>query len=324
MSSPAPFVPPRHLRNAHLQSILNSQGPRLWRAGRIQRALASEQRVLQADDGTRLLAEFDRAAAPSDRLVILLHGWEGCSRSAYMLTCTRLLLASGYDVLRVNLRDHGDSHHLNREIFNSTRSPEVASALRNQLATMAYARVFVAGFSLGASFALRIAADAGADIGIDAVVAVCPPSDPANAMRALNGGFFVYERYFFRRWRQSLQRKLAHFPDYDYAEELAGARSLDDLNRIFIPRYTDYAEVEDYFAAYALVGDRLAALPLPAYLVASEDDPIIPAADHRRIEANENLALEIHRFGGHCGFIETLAARSWIERRLLEILSRHG
>ncbi len=324
MNAPAPFLPPQHLRNAHLQSILNSQGPRLWRANRIQRALGSEQRLLEADDGTRLVAEFDCADAPADRLVVLLHGWEGCSRSAYMITCTRLLIDNGYDVLRVNLRDHGDSHHLNREIFNSTRSPELASALRNHLSSLDYRGVFVAGFSLGASFALRIAADAGTDMGLDAVVAVCPPSDPSNAMRALNNGFFVYERYFFRRWRNSLQRKLSHFPDFGYADELAGARSLDDLNRIFIPRYTDYAEVEDYFAAYALVGDRLSSLPVPAYLIASEDDPIIPVDDHHRIDANENLELEIHRFGGHCGFIETWAARSWVERRLLELLRRHA
>ncbi len=324
MNSPAPFLPPLHLRNAHLQSILNSQGPRLLRARGIARRLPSRELILQADDGTRLIAEFDRASEDSDRLVILLHGWEGCSRSAYMLTTTRHLLGAGYDVLRVNLRDHGDSHHLNREIFNSTRSPEVASALRNHVPALGYSAVYVAGFSLGASFALRVAADAGEDIGLSAVIAVCPPSDPSNAMRALNNGFFVYERYFFRRWRNSLRRKLQHFPDFGYGEELATARSLDDLNRIFIPRYTDYVEVEDYFAAYALVGDRLASLPIPAYLIASEDDPIIPVDDHRRIDANENLELEIHRFGGHCGFIETLAARSWIERRLLELLQRHG
>ena len=40
--------------------------------------------------------------------------------------------------------------------------------------------------------------------------------------------------------------------------------------------YKIYERVEDYFAAYALVGDRLSAMAMPAYLIAAQDDPIIP------------------------------------------------
>ncbi len=317
------YNPPRHLRNAHLQTVLNSQGPRKLRARKILQRLDSEHLILQSEDGTRLMAELDHAVNGCSALVILLHGWEGSSRSSYLVTTAASLLAQGFDVLRVNLRDHGDSHHLNRELFNSTRSPEVASALKQFNATRAYEHVFLAGFSLGGSFALRIAADAGTELGLDASIAVCPPIDPARAMGALNDGFFAYERYFFKRWRSSLQRKLQCFPDFDYAEELASARSLDDLNRIFIPEHTIYSDVDDYFAAYALVGGRLSSMAMPAYLIAAEDDPIIPVDDLNRIDPVENLQIETHRYGGHCGFIENLAARSWVEGRILRILQGH-
>jgi predicted alpha/beta-fold hydrolase len=317
------FKPPRYLRNPHLQTILNSQGPRRVRAGHILKSLASKSLTLQAEDGTRLLAELDHAVTSRSALVILLHGWEGSSRSSYLVTTAAHLLAQGYDVLRVNLRDHGDSHHLNEELFNSTRSAEVASALQNFLNAHAYEHIFLAGFSLGASFALRIAADAGVELDLNAVIGVCPPTDPARAMDALKQGFFAYERYFFKRWCESLQRKLQCFPQLDYASELAAAKSLDDLNRSFIPRYTIYDEVNDYYAAYALVGDRLSALAMPAYLVAAEDDPIIPIDDLKRIDPIKNLHIETCRHGGHCGFIENLAARSWIETRMLQILERH-
>ena len=84
-----------------------------------------------------------------------------------------------------------------------------------------------------------------------------------------------------------------------------------------MPQHTDYSEVGDYFAAYALVGDRLTALEVPATIVASEDDPIIPADDLERIDSIELLTIEKQQYGGHCGFIENFAARSWIEDRLL-------
>ena len=314
------FVPPRLLRNAHLQTVLNTQGPRKLRAWRVRRRLASAEVMLQAEDGTRLLAELDHAPEASEKLLILLHGWEGSSRSSYLLTTAARLLAEGYDVLRVNLRDHGDTHHLNRELFNSTRSPEVASALQAFVAEHEYRAIFICGFSLGASFALRIAADSGAEIGLDGVVAVSPPVDPARAMDALNRGPFIYERYFFYKWRASLRRKLECFPELQYSALLAGAKSIDDLNQDFIPRYTPYGTVEEYFAAYALLGNRLASLAMPATIVAAEDDPIIPIEDFERIDPIDNLRIERHRYGGHCGFLENLAARSWIEDRILRSL----
>jgi hypothetical protein len=286
--------------------------------------LDAQTRVLVAQDGTRLLAEYDRAPREQSALVILLHGWEGSSRSAYLVTTAANLLAQGFDVLRVNLRDHGDSHHLNRELFNSTRSPEVASALQAFVDGETYQTVFLAGFSLGASFALRIAADRGEELGLNACIAVAPPIDPAHAMDALNAGFFAYERYFFKRWHASLQRKLECFPELDYAADLARARSLDDLNRLFIPSHTIYERVEDYFAAYALVDERLSNMALPAYLIAAEDDPIIPVADLTRVAPNENLHIETYRYGGHCGFIQNLAAHSWAETRIQQILRRHA
>ena len=319
------YKAPLYLRSGHLQTVLNGQGPRAWRARRILRRLQSQELLLQADDGTRLLAEFDQARVEGrGALVVLLHGWEGSSRSSYIVTTTDYLLAQGFDVLRVNLRDHGASHHLNRELFNSTRSPEVASALQGFFDEHEYAQRFIAGFSLGGSFALRIAADAGAELGLNACIAISPPIDPSRAMNALNQGFFVYERYFFKQWHGSLRRKLELFPDLDDADKLAQARSLDDLNRLFIPSHTVYERIEDYFAAYSLVGSRLAALVLPAHLIAAQDDPIIPIDDLERIDPIQHLHVESYRHGGHCGFIENLAAASWVETRILQILEEHS
>jgi predicted alpha/beta-fold hydrolase len=316
------FAPPPWLRNAHLQTILNSQGPRRLRARRALRRLAPQELILRAADGTRLLAELDRAPGERSALVVLLHGWEGSSRSAYMVTTAATLLAAGYDVLRVNLRDHGNTHHLNRELFNSTRSPEVAAALQTFLDEHRYRHSFLCGFSLGGSFALRIAADSGQALGLAGAVAVCPPVDPARAMDALNRGWFLYERYFFKRWRASLRRKLECFPELQYGALLATAKSIDDLNRDFIPRYTPYRRLDEYFAAYAVTGSRLASLAVPAAIIAAADDPIIPADDFGQIDAHELLDIDLQCFGGHCGFIENLAARSWVESRMIEILQR--
>jgi len=61
--------------------------------------------------------------------VVLLHGWEGSAESLYVLSLAQLLFARHVEVVRLNLRDHGATHHLNRELFHSCRLPEVIGAV---------------------------------------------------------------------------------------------------------------------------------------------------------------------------------------------------
>lgn len=317
------FTPPWLLRNPHIQSILNSVGPRKIRANRLVQRLNSETLILTAEDGTRLKAEYDRSPSANGGLIVLLHGWEGSSKSAYQVTTANYLLKQGFDVLRLNLRDHGDTQHLNQGIFNSTLTEEVAGAIADFSLKYSYEKIFLTGFSLGANFALRIAADHGEYLNLTAAVGICPPVDPVNAMVALDSTVFFYEKYFFYRWSNSLKKKLKHFPEYDFAEALDSARSINDMNNLFITKYTPFDDIDSYFSSYALTGDRLANLKVPTHLIASMDDPIIPVADIERINRPEQLSIDIQSFGGHCGFILNLAAHSWVEPRLVEIFKEH-
>ena len=323
MTANCTFTPPWSLRNPHVQSILNSVGPRKIRAKRLARKLCSQQLILTASDGTRLKAEFDRSDSGKNALVILLHGWEGSSQSAYTVTTANYLLKHGYHVLRLNMRDHGDTQHLNYGLFNSTLTPEVADVIAAFTAQHTFSKIFLAGFSLGGNFTLRIAADSGQDLNLTAAVAICPPIDPVNAMTALDNAPVIYEKYFFKRWSTSLRKKLEHFPEYDFADDLNRARCLSDMNTLFIYRYTPFDDVDTYFRSYALTGSRLANLRVPTHLIASADDPILPVTDIARIDSNESLSIDIQPYGGHCGFIKNLAGHSWIEPKLVELFDRY-
>lgn len=322
------FSPPPVLKNAHVQSIFNSVGPRKFRAKRIAKKLNSKPLILSTPLDIQLTAEFDRCedvcrGISKNAVVILLHGWEGSSQSAYQVTTAHYLLNHGYDVLRLNLRDHGESHHLNKEMFNSTMIEEVGDAIASFLKEYKYPNVFLAGFSLGGNFTLRITADRAEELTLKAAVGICPPVDPNNAMFALNNSLFIYELYFFRRWTRSIQKKQKYFPDSDFGAELKKVKTLDDVNNTFIPKYTPFDDAQSYFASYALTGDRLKELAIPAYLIASKDDPILPIEDIAKIIKPKKLIVEIQENGGHCGFIQDLSAHSWVEPRLVEIFDSY-
>jgi predicted alpha/beta-fold hydrolase len=317
-----PFNPPRLLRNAHVQTLASSTWPRKWFIARRARPMSSraDDVVLQCQDGIRLHGLYNASTGPSRGLAILLHGWEGCAESSYQLSTACTLSDAGFDVFRLHLRDHGPSHHLNPELFNSTRLQEVVDAVGEIQRRYPRDRTFLAGHSLGGNFALRIAAQAPANgLQLDGVVAVCPVLDPLRTMHALENGSQIYHRYFVHRWKRSLSIKLEHYPELGYGDSLLAMQSLGEMNDYFVPNYTDFDDAPSYFRAYALTGDTLAGLDVPCQLITSLDDPIIPADDLDALARSEHLTVETTPWGGHCGFLMNWRLEGWIERRFLEI-----
>lgn len=316
--APPEFRPARGLGNAHLQSFLASTGPRRALTSRRAHALqaAAREELLDCGEGIRLHGVYSPHPRAERGLAILIHGWHGSADSAYLPSAATQLFARGFSVFRLHLRDHGPSHHLNRELFNSARLPEVVAAVRRIAALHPHGRTFLGGFSLGGNFALRVALAApAAGIALDRVVAVCPVLDPARTMEALERSP-VYHGYFRRKWRHALLQKLLHFPDHGYGEKLRQLRSLGAMNQFFVPRYTGFADMPSYLDAYAITGERLAGLTVPSHIVTSRDDPVIPAADLARLARPPALTIELTERGGHCGFIMDWRLHSWIDGRL--------
>ena len=318
------FKPPYLLRNTHIQTIFSNTWPRKGFIELRQKNFRKTDQsvILNCNDGVRLLGVYNQQKIPSDVMVILLHGWEGSSNSTYILSMFQSLYGAGHDVFRLNMRDHGESHHLNEELFNSTLIDEVVSAIEQIQQQYPHKKCYLAGFSLGGNFSLRVAAKAhGYDIDLEKVVVFSPlihggiSSDVLNEKRN-----FLYEQHFVGKWKKSLRRKLEYFPELGYKQTLPKLKTLDDMNRALIPAYTKYDDVEEYFDAYSITGNVLEKLVCPCHLIMSEDDSIIPIQDIDKLAKNDQLHFEITQFGGHCGFIKNWKFESWQDERLLQII----
>jgi len=314
------FRPPRWLRNHHLQSMLASTA---WRRGRVLREArpllaAARELLLDCGDGVTLQCLLSSPAAGRGPPVVLLHGWEGSADSYYVLSLAQLLFARRFPVARLNLRDHGDTHHLNRELFHSCRLPEVVGAMRALQREFGAQPLQLVGFSLGGNFMLRVAAQAQqAGLNLAGVIAVSPVLDPAATLTALQKGLPGYELYFVRKWMRSLQKKQSLWPEtFDFGA-LARMRDLKSMTAELVRCYSEFPTLEDYLNGYAITGTRLAGLSVPARIVTSLDDPIIPAAGLAQLARPSTLTLTVTRYGGHCGFFDRLTGATWLERRIL-------
>ncbi len=318
------FRPPAWIANRHLQSVLPSLPFRRRSVERRARAVlaASQPLLLDCGEDVRLLglhtAPAPGAESAPRRLAVLLHGWEGSADSLYLISVAGLLHARGFDVLRLNLRDHGGTHALNRELFHSCRLPEVVGAVARVAKVFPAHRMALAGFSLGANFCLRVGAKArAAGISIARIVAVCPVLDPAVTLEALERGPAIYHHYFMHKWRRSLRLKQAAWPDdYDFREALADA-SLRSMTERMVLKYTDFPDLASYLRGYAITDGVLETLDAPAHIITSADDPMIHARDLKRLARPPSLEITLTPRGGHCGFMDALGGPSWIDRRIV-------
>ncbi len=326
--SPREFQPRGLLRNPHVQSILASSPVRRWKFRARHRALEARSRelILDCGDGVRLQG-FHAAqdVLPEARgLVVLLHGWEGSAQSSYMLNVGARLLAEGYDVFRLNLRDHGDTHHLNEAVFHSCRIDEVVGAVANVARQFPTRPLAIAGFSLGGNFALRVALRAPArGIELSKVVAVCPAVRPINILVELERRR-IYHDYFMRKWRESLRRKQQLFPGrYPLGADIYKL-DMRGLTQELILRETDFGTLDAYFDGYAIHEGRLAELAMPGAILMAKDDPIIPVEDFATLQLPSHVRLDLTDHGGHCGFIRDWSLHSWAEDYLVAQLAESG
>jgi predicted alpha/beta-fold hydrolase len=324
-SSHPEFKPRGLLASPHVQSVLTS-GP--WRRRKVRRRAAdylsrSQARVITARDGTRLLGFANRAQEQRrEALCILLHGWEGSVDSNYLLATASTLDAAGFDTFRLNFRDHGDSHHLNEGLFHSCLLEEVLDAV-GQIAADYDGPVFLAGFSLGGNFTLRIARHAPAH-GIDLAraIAVSPVIRPAHVLDAMEQGLPIYERYFVHKWRRSLKHKQSLFPERYNLHPWFRLGRIRAQTEWLVDHLTEFEDLNAYLEGYSVAGDYLAGLETSTLIITAADDPIIPIGDIRALPRPAALDIEVLERGGHCGFLSNWRLESWIEQRVKNELCR--
>ena len=324
------FSPPYLLRNPHTQSILNSiklRRPIVAHRAREMRA-AAESHILECGDGVRLQGYFSGHNSkphnphPND-LCILIHGWEGSSESSYLLSAAGKLWDRGMDVFRLNMRDHGPTHHLNEGLFHSCRIDEVVGAVKYIQEQFPHNRLFLVGFSLGGNFALRVAARArAAGIALDKAVAICPVLYPPHTMHAMETGLKIYHFYFMKKWRNSLRIKRRYFPHLKALERTSGFKTISHMTEYFVENFTDFPDMRTYLKGYAITGKVLQNLDVSSVIIASTDDPIIPAKDLQNLASPNSLKIETTRYGGHCGFLQNFRLTSWMDQKIVNLFQK--
>jgi predicted alpha/beta-fold hydrolase len=313
------FAPPFYMRSTFAQTFLASSPIRKW--GSNPMLDCTREVILNPIDDVRLQGFYSpQANRQAKGVVMLLHGWEGSANSAYILGTGRFLYEQGYSVFRLNYRDHGDTHHLNPGLFYAVLLDEVFGAVQQVSKYEDQLPFFLAGFSMGGNFALRIARKCVENpIGnLAHIFSISPALNPEKSTYAIDK-YPLLRKYFRQKWQRSLLKKQSSFPDlYDF-NKILSLETISEMTDMMIQRYSDFESSADYFRGYAVLGDALADLTVPTTIITAQDDPIIPIEDFYDLTLNSLAKLIVHRHGGHNGFLETVSGRTWYEKKILEV-----
>jgi len=320
-----PFRPRRFLVGGHIQTIAGNFLPR--------RNLlpAPEDRLFRVEPDVQVLCHCHwQPERKSAMTLVIVHGLEGSSDSQYVIGTGSKAWAAGMNVVRMNMRNCGDTEHLGPTLYNSSMSGDVGAIAETLIAEDGLEKLAFVGYSMGGNLVLKLLGEWGreAPSQIRAGVGVSPAMDLAASADALhNHANRIYEWKFLSGLCRRVLRKAALYPERYQLDpravgRLRSVREFDD--RITAP-YCGFRDADDYYAraASANVLDRIA---VPTLVLHADDDPFIRVLPdtRRKLVQNPNITYVETAHGGHCAFLAHPNGYDgrWAERQAVAFVER--
>lgn len=330
MESVIEFAPHRLLGSRDLMTI----APAFLRR-RFPRLPPGVPRLFDVERGTQLRGHCHWQAEPQKHpTLVLVHGLEGSSDSAYIRGCAEKGFVAGFNVIRLNQRNCGGTEQLTSTLYHSGRSDDFRAVVMELIGRDRLPEIFAAGFSMGGNLVLKMTGEFGDSTPVQfrGVVAINPSVDLASCADALGTPRnFIYNRHFVRRLKRRMLHKAGLFPEI-YGTNVNGRNlcrigNVREFDEEITAPFCGFAGADDYYARSSAT-HVMAAIRTPTLILTAQDDPFVPFSSFGipAIRDNPNVQLVAPRHGGHCAFIsrEDGPERFWAEARLVEFCKENS
>lgn len=324
----APFYPHPLLRDRHVMTIAGAKLPRPL--GPFEDL--GEDFWLPVDEQTSVRVEMHWQRDHAAPVMILVHGLSGSSRSPYMSGTAQKAFLRGWSVLRLNIRNCGDTAHQTPTLYNAALTEDLQALVDWVVKHHPASPIAIAGYSLGGSILLHTVASWG-QRPPEQVVGLCAVSTPLNLVstsRQLHTGFMnrFYMKLFLDGFVKAMRRKSAEYPELYPYDAAAGYKDFYTFDDQWTAPAFGFDGANDYYnkaSAYRVLDQ----VHVPGLIIHAEDDPLVPYNELslQAIEANPRLRLLMTKYGGHNAFFAAESAKSehwrdtdrwWAENRVVE------
>jgi predicted alpha/beta-fold hydrolase len=263
--------------------------------------------------------------------LLLLHGLEGSSLAHYICGISDKAWAAGWNIVRLNQRNCGNTEHLSRGLYHSGLTHDPLFVMRELIEVDRLGAIAIAGYSLGGNLTLKLAGELGeaAPPELTAVCAVSPTMDLAACVDALERrSNLAYEFNFVRNLKARMRRKADAFPGQYQLDPLPGIWTVRKFDEVYTAPHHGFRDAADYYhrASALRVADRIR---VPTLILTAADDPFVPtgAFQDSAVTTNSNVSVVVTRHGGHCAFVERAAEGYdgyWAEREIVTFVTSHS
>jgi len=323
-SGPAPdFAPVWWARSGFAQTVATAFDRRRHRN-------ALRMHVVATPDGDRVRLWFADSREANAPLVLLLHGLEGSRDSVYAVETERLCAERGFGFVALEFRSCGGEMNRARRTYHSGETTDLDLVVAGLVAASPRRPLFAVGFSLGGNVLLKWLGERGdsAPAQLVAAAAVSPPFDLEMAARRCDERYRgLFARHFLRTMVPKALAKERQHPGCLDAAAVGRCRTFAAFDDVATAPLHGFRDARHYWSD-ASCARFLPAIRRPTLLVASTDDPLIPAEALPRAAAASSRFL-VPRFldrGGHVGFVEggsPWSQRRWAERQVLGFFASH-
>ncbi|HKT81201.1 MAG TPA: alpha/beta fold hydrolase [Vicinamibacterales bacterium] len=316
-------MPRPSLTNGHTMTIYSWGNPRYFPT-----LPPPEVRYFDVDVEDRVMShchwQADRWTHPT---LVALHGLNGSSDAHYVRGMAAKAFARGFNVVRLNQRNCGDTEHLSAGLFHSGLTGDVRHVVEELIEVDGLPAIGVAGYSLGGNLALKLAGEYAdhAPPQIRAFAAVSPIIEIGECVLALERPRNrIYQWNFVKDLKRRMRRKHKFRPGRFDISTLAAVRTVREFDAAYTAPYFGFDGADDYYyrASAMRVVDQIR---VPTLIITAEDDPFVPARPFRdpKVSANASITLHLCQHGGHCGFVGVKSGMDdgyWAESQIVDFV----
>ncbi|MBX9685890.1 MAG: alpha/beta fold hydrolase [Candidatus Obscuribacterales bacterium] len=289
---------------------------------------SGQKELIPINSETSLLAYLHWQEGVKSPLAIILHGLEGSSQSSHVLGIGSKLYASGFNVLRLNMRNCGGSAAYSKTLYNAGMWEDARDVMSFFHHSKGVDEFILVGYSLGGNLLLNTASNhEGLNYEIKAACAVSPSIDLANSVAELEKPQNqIYQNWFLRTMKARILAKAKQYPETYDARKLKQIKSVRDFDEIYTAPHGGYGTADRYYHEASSIL-QIRQIKCPTLILAAEDDPLVPIDSFHRIDAQQsNIEILITKAGGHGGFYQNspeddgIFDQFWAENRVVEFI----
>ena len=174
-------------------------------------------------------------------------------------------------------------------------------------------KIYAAGVSLGANILLKFLGETGENARqyLRGAAVLSPPVDLlACALKMLEPQNWVYQRYFVKRLKERMRRKIVHFPGIAKMRRVEQVRTIYEFDDVVTAPHFGFGTAENYYRL-ASAGPLLRDIRIPTLIIQAKDDPMVPWQSFldSGVERNSHVQLLFTEHGGHSGFLAARPAK---------------